>query len=162
MLQSHELVPERRFLDHIEYYRSGVNFNKFVCSRLCNVFEPIFVYGDWMIHCWLKIDLGKMIFLMNFYGSWFLQIVFLRFLNEFWPIVVAATRDVVSRHQARARTTLAAVALQRATNMCKPRNNDRPLHTQSIRRVRLLCRREYVCRTYVHCVTKPPWIGTRV
>ena len=128
ILKSHELVPEHRFFDHIAHYCSSVNFNEFVCSRLCNEFEPIFVYGNWMIHDWLEIDLVKMIFLMNFCGSWFLQIVFLRILDEhvnvfswilifhvfwkkfqkilikikknFWPAVVAAVCDDVPWYQA--------------------------------------------------------------
>ena len=71
MLQSQQLVLELRFFDHIAYYCSSINFNEFVWSRLCNKFEPIWVYGDWMIHGWWMIHLVKMLSLMNFFGSWF-------------------------------------------------------------------------------------------
>ena len=75
-LQSHQLVPEHRFFDHIAYYCSSVNFNKFLWSRLCNDFESICVYDDWMI------DFVKMLSLMNFCWYWLLQIVFLGFFDE--------------------------------------------------------------------------------
>ena len=82
MVQSHQLVSKHKFFDHIAYYCFGVNFNEVVWSRLCNEFELLCVYGDWMIHGWWMIDLIKTLCLINFCGSWFLQIVFLGILDE--------------------------------------------------------------------------------
>ena len=73
---------ERRFFDHIAYYCSSVYFNKFVWSRLCNKFEPICIYGDWIIH-WLMNDwFGQDAIFDEFLCIQIFEIVFFGILNE--------------------------------------------------------------------------------